>query len=193
MLNTPYTGLDDVAAVIVEAQQGEGGYVAPPPEFLELIKQACEKNGCLYIADEVQSGAGRTGKMWAVQYSSVVPDMLTWGKGMGGDMPMAGVTYRADMESALREGSQPSTFAGNAMGCEVCMTNIDLITDPQMDLMGTGREAGRGDQGPLRRRHAAGEVHRRRARQRSDGRHRGRRRPQDQGAARGRARSARSP
>ena len=88
-----------MAAVIVEAQQGEGGYVAPPPEFLELIKQACEKYGCLYIADEVQAGAGRTGKMWAVEHSSVVPDMLTWGKGMGGDMPMAGVTYRADMES----------------------------------------------------------------------------------------------
>ncbi len=84
-----------------------------------MIKAACEKNGCLYIADEVQSGAGRTGKMWAIQHSKVVPDMLTWGKGMGGDMPMAGVTYRSDMEEALREGSQPSTFAGNALGCEV--------------------------------------------------------------------------
>ena len=136
VLNGPYTGADDVAAVILESQQGEGGYVAPPPEFLEMVKAACEKNGCLYIADEVQSGAGRTGKMWAIQHSTVVPDMLTWGKGMGGDMPMAGVTYRADMEEALREGSQPSTFAGNAMGCEVAMTNIDLITDPATDLIG---------------------------------------------------------
>jgi 4-aminobutyrate aminotransferase len=142
VLNTPYTGLDDVAAVIVEAQQGEGGYVAPPPEFLELIKQACDTYGCLYIADEVQAGAGRTGKMWAIEYSSVVPDMLTWGKGMGGDMPMAGVTYRADMEASLAEGSQPSTFAGNAMGCEVCMTNIDLIQDKQMDLMGRANKLG---------------------------------------------------
>ena len=142
ILNGPYTGADDVAAVVIESQQGEGGYVAPPPEFLETVKSACEKNGCLYIADEVQSGAGRTGKMWAVQYSSVVPDMLTWGKGMGGDMPMAGVTYRADMEAALREGSQPSTFAGNAMGCEVAMTNIDLITDPGTELLGRAAALG---------------------------------------------------
>jgi 4-aminobutyrate aminotransferase len=142
VLNGPYTGVDDVACVFIESQQGEGGYVAPPPEFLEAVKAACEKNGCLYVADEVQSGAGRTGKMWALQYSSVVPDMLTWGKGMGGDMPMAGVTYRADMESALREGSQPSTFAGNAMGCEVSLTNIGLITDPQMDLIGRAATLG---------------------------------------------------
>ena len=142
VLNGPYTGADDVAAVVIESQQGEGGYVAPPPEFLEMIKAACEKNGCLYIADEVQSGAGRTGRMWAIQHSKVVPDMLTWGKGMGGDMPMAGVTYRADMEEALREGSQPSTFAGNAMGCEVCMTNIDLITDPETDLIGRAAALG---------------------------------------------------
>jgi len=142
VLNGPYTGADDVAAVVIESQQGEGGYVAPPPEFLEMIKAACERNGCLYIADEVQSGAGRTGKMWAIEYSSVVPDMLTWGKGMGGDMPMAGVTYRADMEASLAEGSQPSTFAGNAMGCEVCMTNIDIIQDEQMDLMGRAAKLG---------------------------------------------------
>ena len=142
VLNGPYTGADDVAAVIIESQQGEGGYVAPPPEFLEMIKASCEKNGCLYIADEVQSGAGRTGKMWAIQHSSVAPDMLTWGKGMGGDMPMAGVTYRSDMEEALREGSQPSTFAGNAVGCEVAMTNIDLITDPEMDLLGRAAQLG---------------------------------------------------
>lgn len=142
VLNSPYTAADDVAAVIVESQQGEGGYVAPPPEFLRLVKAACEKYGCLYIADEVQSGAGRTGKMWAIEHADVVPDMLTWGKGMGGDMPMAGVTYRADMESSLAEGSQPSTFAGNAMACEVCMTNIDLITDPEADLLGRATTLG---------------------------------------------------
>jgi 4-aminobutyrate aminotransferase len=142
VLNGPYTGADDVAAVVIESQQGEGGYIAPPPEFLEMIKASCEKNGCLYIADEVQSGAGRTGKMWAIQHSSVTPDMLTWGKGMGGDMPMAGVTYRSDMEEALREGSQPSTFAGNAVGCEVALTNIDIITDPEMDLLGRAAQLG---------------------------------------------------
>jgi len=135
LLNGPYTGADDVAAVVIESQQGEGGYVVPPPEFLEAVKESCEQNGCLYIADEVQSGAGRTGRMWAIEHSAAVPDMLAWGKGIGGDMPMAGITYRADIENALREGSQPSTFAGNAVACEVAMTNIDLITDPALGLL----------------------------------------------------------
>jgi 4-aminobutyrate aminotransferase len=142
VLNTPYTAADDVAAVIIESQQGEGGYVAPPPEFFQIIKAACEKYGCLYVADEVQSGAGRTGKMWAIEHAGVTPDMLTWGKGMGGDVPRAGITYRAEFEAKLPEGSQPSTFAGNALGCEVCMTNIDLITDPEMDLLGRATQLG---------------------------------------------------
>ena len=150
VLNTPYTAADDVAAVIVESEQGEGGYVAPPPEFFQIIKEACEKYGCLYVADEVQSGAGRTGKMWAIEHSGVVPDMLTWGKGMGGDLPMAGITYRADIEESLSEGSQPSTFAGNALGCEVCMTNIDILTDPETDLMGRATVLGEEIKGMLK-------------------------------------------
>jgi 4-aminobutyrate aminotransferase len=142
VLNTPYTAADDVAAVIIESQQGEGGYVAPPPEFFQIIKEACEQYGCLYVADEVQSGAGRTGKMWCIEHSGVKPDMLTWGKGMGGDIPMAGLTYKAEIEKSLPEGSQPSTFAGNALGCEVCMTNIDIITDPELDLLGRATQLG---------------------------------------------------
>jgi 4-aminobutyrate aminotransferase len=142
VLNTPYTASDDVAAIIVESQQGEGGYVAPPPEFFQIIKQAAQKYGALYIADEVQSGAGRTGKMWAIEHSGVVPDMLTWGKGMGGDIPIAGVTFNSDINSSLVEGSQPGTFAGNALACAVCLTNIDLITDPESDLMGRASKLG---------------------------------------------------
>jgi 4-aminobutyrate aminotransferase len=142
VLNTPYTAADDVAAVIVESVQGEGGYVSPPPEFFRLVKQAAEKYGALYIADEVQSGAGRTGKMWAIEYSGVAPDMLTWGKGMGGDMPMAGVTFTTDINNTLVEGSQPGTFAGNAMACAVCLTNIDIITNSDWDLLGRARNLG---------------------------------------------------
>ena len=136
VLNTPYTAADDVAAIIIESQQGEGGYVVPPPEFFQLIKKAAEKYGALYIDDEVQSGAGRTGKMWSIEHMGVVPDILTWGKGMGGDIPMAGVTFSSKINESLEEGSQPGTFAGNALGCSVCMTNIDIITDKSMDLLG---------------------------------------------------------
>lgn len=136
VLNTPYTAADDVAALIVEPQQGGGGYVVPPPGYMEILKKACEKHGALFIADEVQAGAGRSGKMWSIEYSDVVPDMLTWGKGMGGDLPMAGVTFRADFADKLVEASQPGTFAGNALSAAVCMTNIDILTDKNYDLIG---------------------------------------------------------
>jgi 4-aminobutyrate aminotransferase len=142
VLNTPYTAADDVAALIVEPQQGEGGYVVPPPGYMEILKKACEKHGALFIADEVQAGAGRSGKMWSIEYSDVAPDMLTWGKGMGGDLPMAGLTFRADFADKLVEASQPGTFAGNALSSAVCMTNIDILTDKNYELMDRAAKLG---------------------------------------------------
>lgn len=129
LLNTPYTGVDDVGAVIIEAQQGEGGYLAPNPEFLQRVKASCEKHGALFIADEVQSGAGRSGKMWAIEHSGVEPDILTFGKGIGGDVPMAGVTLRKDLAQKIEDGSQPNTFAANGVCAVVSMTNIDILTE----------------------------------------------------------------
>jgi len=142
VLNTPYTAADDVAALIIEPQQGEGGYLVPPPGYMEILKKACEKHGALFIADEVQAGAGRSGKMWSIEHYDVVPDMLTWGKGMGGDLPMAGLTFRADLADKLVEASQPGTFAGNALSSAVCMTNIDILTDKNYDLMGRAAQLG---------------------------------------------------
>jgi len=136
VLNTPYTAADDVAAVIVEPQQGEGGYLVPPPGYMEILKKACEKHGALFIADEVQAGAGRSGRMWSIEYSKVVPDILTWGKGMGGDLPMAGCTFGGNYADKLVEGCLPGTFAGNAVSCVVCMTNIDIISNKEDDLIG---------------------------------------------------------
>ncbi len=150
VLNTPYTAADDVAAVIIEPLQGEGGYVPPDPEFLQIIKAACEKHGALFIADEVQAGAGRTGKMWAIEHAEVEPDMITFGKGMGGDLPMAGVIMRKDLANKLDPMSQPQTFAANALSAEVCMTNIDIIVKNKLversaelgdEIMATLREA----------------------------------------------------
>lgn len=129
VLNTPYTGADDVGALIIEAQQGEGGYVPVPPEYFTIVKKACEKHGALYISDEVQAGAGRTGKMWCIEHTDVQPDMLTWGKGMGGDMPMAGLTIRKDLAAKIDDHSQPNTFAGNAVTAAACMANIDILTE----------------------------------------------------------------
>ena len=135
LLNTRYTGADDVAAVIVEPVQGEGGYVAPGPDFLRLLRKACDQAGALLIADEVQAGAGRTGKMWSIEHSGVKPDLLTFGKGMAGDLSMAGVAMRADLAKHIPPGSQPGTFAANALSAAVCMTNIDLLTDPKLGLI----------------------------------------------------------
>ena len=127
VLNSPYTAADDVAAVIIEPLQGEGGYVPPEPEFLQAIKAACERHGALFIADEVQAGAGRTGKMWSIEHAGVEPDMMTFGKGMGGDLPMAGLIMRRDLARQLDDQSQPQTFAANALSAEVCMANLDIL------------------------------------------------------------------
>lgn len=135
LLNTPYTGADDVAAVIVEPVQGEGGYVPPSPEFLQLLRKACDRSGTLLIVDEVQSGAGRTGKMWAVEHTGVKPDMLTFGKGIGSDLPMAGLIMRSDLAAHIPDGSMPNTFAANSLSSAVALTNISILQDPELDLI----------------------------------------------------------
>ena len=142
VLNTPYTGADDVGMLIVEPEQGEGGYVVPPAEWLPMIKEACEKHGALLVADEVQAGAGRTGKMWSIEYSGVEPDMLTWGKGMGGDMPSAGLSIRKDLAEDIVESSQPNTFAGNALTAATTITNIEILSEDNFALVNRAAELG---------------------------------------------------
>jgi 4-aminobutyrate aminotransferase len=135
VLNTPYTGITEPACVIVEPIQGEGGYVAPPKEFFPIIREACNKSGALLIVDEIQAGFGRSGKMWAIEHWGVEPDILVWGKGVGGDQPLTGVTVKADYQSKLEVGSQPTTFPGNALSCAVALTNIEIMTDPKNQLI----------------------------------------------------------
>ena len=135
VLNTPYTGADDVGMLIVEPQQGEGGYVVPPPGWLSVIERACKKHGALLVDDEVQAGTGRTGKMWAIEYEGVEPDMLTWGKGMGGDMPSAGLSIRKDLAEKIQESSQPNTFAGNAVIAATTITNIEILKENNFELV----------------------------------------------------------
>ena len=142
LLNTPYTAADDVAAVIVEPVQGEGGYVPPGPEFLQLLRKACDRSGALLIVDEVQAGAGRTGKMWSVEHSGVKPDMLTFGKGMGGDVPMAGLVMRSDLAAKIPDGSVPNTFAANSVSAAVALTNISILQDPELDLINRAHRLG---------------------------------------------------
>ncbi|UMZ73032.1 Diaminobutyrate--2-oxoglutarate aminotransferase [Natranaerofaba carboxydovora] len=142
VLNTPYTGADEVGAVVIEAEQGEGGYVPVPPGYMEVVKEACQKHGALLIADEVQAGAGRTGQMWAIEHYNVEPDIITWGKGMGGDLPIAGITIRRDLAEKVPERSQPNTWAANSMSCAVSITNIEILTENNKALIKRAGELG---------------------------------------------------
>lgn len=142
ILNGPYTGVYEPAAVIVETFQGEGGYLVPPKEFYPMIREMCDKSGALMIVDEIQCGFGRSGKMWAIEHYGVTPDAVVWGKGVGGDQPLTGVTMNAKYQEMLDPGSQPATFVGNALSCAVGVTNIELMTDPQDNLMGRAAEVG---------------------------------------------------
>lgn len=142
LLNTPYTGADDVGAVIIEPQQGEGGYIMPSGGFLQRVRKSCTKHGALFIADEIQSGAGRSGRFWSIEHSGVEPDMLVWGKGLGGDIPMAGLTLRRDIAGAIEDHSQPNTFAGNAVSAAGCLANIEILTDPDQNLIGRAAALG---------------------------------------------------
>jgi 4-aminobutyrate aminotransferase len=142
VLNTPYTGITQPAAVIVEPFQGEGGYVNPPKEFIQYAAAAAKKAGALFIVDEIQAGFGRSGKMWSIENYGVEPDMLVWGKGVAGELPLTGVTTKAEYQSKLEVGGQPATFPGNALACAVALTNIDIMTDPKADLMGRALKVG---------------------------------------------------
>ena len=113
-----------------------------PPGFLKMLKESCEKNGALYISDEVQAGAGRTGKMWCIEHYGVEPDMITWGKGMGCDVPMAGLTMRKDLAAKVDDNSQPNTWAANAMTCVACMENIEILTENDQALIKRAAELG---------------------------------------------------
>jgi len=136
MLNDPYTGITDVAALVLEPVQGEGGYVVPPAEWFPIVKKACDKNGCFFVSDEVQCGFGRTGRMWAIDHFGIEPDCLIFGKGVGGDQPVTGVMMPSEHRDKLEQGSQPITFSGNAISMAAAGTNFKIMTNSYLDLMG---------------------------------------------------------
>jgi 4-aminobutyrate aminotransferase len=117
---------DDIAGVFVEAVQGEGGYVVPPMDFLPRLHTLLKKHGILLIADEVQCGMGRTGKMFAVNHSGVIPDIITSAKGIASGMPLGAMIANAD-RMTWPPGAHASTFGGNPVACAAALTTIDLL------------------------------------------------------------------
>jgi 4-aminobutyrate aminotransferase / (S)-3-amino-2-methylpropionate transaminase / 5-aminovalerate transaminase len=122
---------ESVAAVILEPVQGEGGFTVMPPEFIQGLKALCEQYGILYIDDEVQSGMGRTGKLWAIEHSGVVPDLMTVGKSLGSGMPLAGVVGRADVIDSVHPGGLGSTYGGNPVACAAAVESIKAIASDE--------------------------------------------------------------
>ena len=118
---------EDVAAVIAEPVLGEGGFVTPPPEFFPIIMDICRRHGVLFIADEVQSGFGRTGKMFASEHYGIDPDMIVTAKSLGGGLPLAAVTGRAEIMDAPGPGGLGGTFAGNPLACVAANAVLDVL------------------------------------------------------------------
>jgi 4-aminobutyrate aminotransferase len=119
----------DVAAIIIEPIQGEGGYVVPAPGFLKGLRTICDRYGILLIADEVQSGVGRTGKMWACEHEDVVPDIVAAAKGLGGGMPIGAMIARTDLTHSWQPGSHGNTYGGNALACAAANQVLALVEE----------------------------------------------------------------
>ncbi|PHY12145.1 MAG: aspartate aminotransferase family protein [Acidobacterium sp.] len=122
---------DEVAGVVVESIQGEGGYVVPAPQFHERLRALTKKHGILLIADEVQSGMGRTGKMFGIEHFGIEPDMVTVAKGVASGLPLGVTTARAEVMD-WPPGSHASTFGGNPVSCAAALATIGLLKDSLM-------------------------------------------------------------
>lgn len=123
---------EEVAAIFVEPVQGEGGYIVPPPGFHKELKKIAEKYGILFVADEVQSGMGRTGKMFAMEHFGVTPDMIALAKGIASGMPLGAMIARSDIMD-WEAGSHASTFGGNPVSCRAALATIKLLQENLMD------------------------------------------------------------
>jgi 4-aminobutyrate aminotransferase len=122
---------EEVAAIFVEPIQGEGGYVVPPPEFHREFSAIARKYGILYVADEVQSGMGRTGKMFAMEHFGVAPDIVALAKGIASGLPLGAMMAPARIMD-WEAGSHASTFGGNPLACQAALATIDLLEDSLM-------------------------------------------------------------
>lgn len=151
---------EKVACMVLEPVQGEGGFIPMPEDFIRALKEICERHGILYVDDEVQSGVGRTGTMWAIEHYGVEPDLLVSGKSLGGGMPLAAVTGRAEVMDCVPPGGLGGTFGGNPLACAAAVATMKGLTEGGM--LERAREVGErlraGLDGMASRVDAVGEV-----------------------------------
>jgi len=117
----------EVAAIMIEPLQGEGGYLWPPEGFLAGLRALCDEHGILLIFDEVQSGVGRTGRMWACEHSGVKPDIMTSAKGLGSGMPIGAIVAKKQIMEQWKRGAHGNTFGGNPLSCAAAIATLDLV------------------------------------------------------------------
>ncbi len=123
----------EVAAFLVEPIQGEGGYIVPPDGFLAGLRELCDEHGILLIFDEVQSGVGRTGKMFACEHTGVVPDIMTLAKGLGSGLPIGAVVAKKSLMSQWKRGAHGNTYGGNPLACAAANATLDLVSEGLAD------------------------------------------------------------
>src|SRR5438067_7567959 len=119
-----------IACIVLEPVQGEGGFIPMPPEFVQALRGICDEHGIVYVDGEVQSGCGRTGTLWAIEQLGAEPDLLVSGKTLGGGLPLAAVTGRAELMDAVHVGGLGGTFGGNPVACAAALAVLDELTAP---------------------------------------------------------------
>lgn len=127
-----YQSSGDIAAFIAEPVMGEGGILVPPASYFPRVKEILDRHGILFIADEVQSGFGRTGKLFAVEHFDVVPDIMVLAKGIANGFPLSATIARPDIADCLRPGEHLSTFGGNPVSCAAALANIAVMEDERL-------------------------------------------------------------
>jgi 4-aminobutyrate aminotransferase/(S)-3-amino-2-methylpropionate transaminase len=130
-------GADQIAALVIEPIQGEGGFVVPAPGFLPALQRWCNENGIVLVADEVQTGFARTGAWFACDHEGVVPDLVTVAKGIAGGLPLSGVVGRAEMMDAVHGGGLGGTYGGNPVACAAALASIETMRSE--DLLGAAQ------------------------------------------------------
>ncbi len=123
---------DRTAAIVLEPVQGEGGFIPAPTELLEALRKLCDRQGILLVADEVQTGFARTGKMFGIEHSGVKPDIMTIAKSLAGGFPLSGVIGRADVMDAAEPGGLGGTYAGSPLACAAALAVLDVIEEEKL-------------------------------------------------------------
>ena len=134
-------GPEQVACVVIEPVQGEGGFIPCPPDYMQRLRSICDERGIFLIADEIQSGMGRTAKMFAMEHFGVVPDFVTTAKSLGAGLPISGITGPADAMEAPHVGGLGGTYGGNPLGCAAALAVIDELENS--DILARAEKQGR--------------------------------------------------